>query len=149
MAKFWTKKGPKMTIKFFHHNPNLLYLILNYKLGLKNKICQTNLSRLEEIDQKWSKTSICHHKQCIFDQNLTKTAKTKIFPDTTLPLNDWKQLSQVSDQVTWNSDKRFSRKQPKTRFLSKNGQILDQKGTKNDQKIFLSQPKLTLSCLKP
>ena len=36
MAKFWTKKGPKMTKKIFYHNPNLLYLVLNHKLGLKN-----------------------------------------------------------------------------------------------------------------
>ena len=28
-----------------------------------------------------------------------KTAKTNIFPDTTLPLNDSKQLSQVSEKL--------------------------------------------------
>ena len=93
MAKFWTKKGPKMAEKFFCHDPNLLYLVLNHKLGLKNKNCQTNISRLEEIGQKWSKTSICHHKQCIFDQKWAKTAKTRIALDTKQPLNDSKQLT--------------------------------------------------------
>ena len=52
MAKFWTKKGPKMAEKFFCHDPNLLYLVLNHKLGLKNKNCQTNIGSLEK---NWSK----------------------------------------------------------------------------------------------
>ena len=69
MAKFWTKKRSKNDQKFFYRNPNLLYLVLNHKIGLKNKNCQTNISRLEEIGQKWSKTSICHHKQCILTKN--------------------------------------------------------------------------------
>ena len=43
MAKFCTKKVQKI----FWHNLNLLYLILNHKLGLKNKNCQTNISGLE------------------------------------------------------------------------------------------------------
>ena len=77
----WPNFGPKKVKwpKNFYHNPNLLYLVLNRKLGLKNKNCQTNISRLEETGQKWSKTSICHHKQCIFDQKWAKTAKTRIF----------------------------------------------------------------------
>ena len=33
-----------------------------------------------------------------------RTAKTRIFPDTTLPVNDSKQLSLVSDQVLDKSD---------------------------------------------
>ena len=48
-------------------------------------------------------------------------AKTRIFLDTTLPFNDSKQLSQVSDQVLDKSDVRIRRKCPKTWFLSKNG----------------------------
>ena len=38
---------------------------------------------------------------------MAKTAKTRIFLDTTLPLNDSKQLSQVSDQVLDKSDVRM------------------------------------------
>ena len=66
-----------------------------------------------------------------FWPKMAKTAKTRIFPDTTLPLDDTKQLSPVSDQVLDKSDVRIRRKCPKTWFLSKNGQILDQKGSKN------------------
>ena len=39
---------------------------------------------------------------------------TRIFLDTTLPFNDSKQLSQVSDQVLDKSDVRIRRKCPKT-----------------------------------
>ena len=56
----------------------------------------------------------CHHMQCIFDPKMAKTAKARIFPDTTLPLDDSKQLSQVSDQVLDKSDVRIRRKCPKT-----------------------------------
>ena len=52
----------------------------------------------------------CHRTQFIFDQKRAKMAKTRIFPDTTLPLNDLKPLFQVSDQVKLNSDERFQRK---------------------------------------
>ena len=69
------------------------------------------INGLEENDQKQPKTIQCHHKQCIFG---TKMAKTRIFPDTTLPLDDTKQLSPVSDQVLDKSDVRFRRKCPKT-----------------------------------
>ena len=48
-------------------------------------------------------------------------AKTRIFLDTTLPLNDSKQLSQVSDQVLDKSDVRIRNVQ-KLDFLAKNGQ---------------------------
>ena len=73
--------------------------------------------------------------------------QTNNFPDTTLPLDDTKQLSPVSDQVLDKSGVWFRRKCPKTWFLSKNGQILDQKRSKNVQKIFLSQPKFTFLVL--
>ena len=73
----------------------------------------------------------CHHMQWIFDPKMTKTAKTRIFPVTAMPLDDSKQLSTVSDQVLDKSDVWFRRKCPKTLFISKNGQILDQKGSKN------------------
>ena len=55
--------------------------------------------------------------QCIFDPKMAKTAKTRIFLDTTLPLNDSKQLSQVSDQVLDKSDERIQRNCQKIRFL--------------------------------
>ena len=82
------QKRSKNDQKMFYHSQNLLYLVLNHKLGLKNKNCQTNISRLEEIGQKWSKTSICHHKQCIFEPKMDKTAQTRIFSDTTLAFDD-------------------------------------------------------------
>ena len=49
-------------------------------------------------------------------------AKTRIFLDTTLPLNDSEQLSQVSDQALDKSDVKIQRKCPKTWFFAKNGQ---------------------------
>ena len=62
---------------------------------------------------------------------MAKTAKTRIFPDKTLPFDDPKQLSPDSNQVLDKSDVRFRRKCPNTWFFSENGQILDQKGPKN------------------
>ena len=47
--------------------------------------------------------------QCIFDPKMAKTTKTRIFLDTTLPFDDSKRLSQVSDQVLDKSDARISR----------------------------------------
>ena len=44
----------------------------------------------------------------------TSGEPTRIFLDTTLPFNDSKQLSQVSDQVLDKSDVRIRRKYPKT-----------------------------------
>ena len=70
---------------------------------------------------------ICHHKQCIFEQKGAKIVQKRIFPDTILPINDLKPLSPVSDQVIWNFNALFWRKWPKTLFLGKNGQFLDQK----------------------
>ena len=72
---------------------------------------------------------------------------TIIFLDTTLPFNDSKQLSQVSDQVLDKSDVRIRRKCPKTWFLRKNGQILDQKREKMAP-IFLSEQKFSLTIFK-
>ena len=62
-----------------------------------------------------------------FDPKMAKTAKTRIFPDTTLSFDDSKQLSPASDKVLDKSDERFGRKCLKTSFSSKNGQISDQK----------------------
>ena len=45
-----------------------------------------------------------------FDPKIAKTANTRIFLDTTLPFDDSKQLSQVSDQVLDKSDERIRRK---------------------------------------
>ena len=67
---------------------------------------------------------------------MAKTAKTRIFPDTTLPLDDTKQLSTVSEKVLDKSDAQFQRKCPKTWFLSENGQILDKKSSKNGPDFF-------------
>ena len=47
------------------------------------------------------------------------------------------QLSQVSDQVLDKSDVRIRTKCPKTWFLSKNGQILDQKRVKKLPQFFV------------
>ena len=99
----------------------------------------------QQTGRNWSKTvkNLNLSPQAMyFWPKMGQTDQKRIFPDTTLPLNDWKQLSRVSDQVTWNSDKQFSRKQPKTWFLSKNGQILDQKRSKNDQNFFITHPNL-------
>ena len=71
-----------------------------------------------------------------FDPKMAKTAKTRIFLDTTLPFDDSKQLSPVSDQVLDKSDVRIRRKCPKTWFLSKNGQILDQKRVQKWPRFF-------------
>ena len=71
-----------------------------------------------------------------FYLKMAKTAKTSIYLDTTLPLNDSKQLSQVSDQVLDKSDVQFRRKWPKTWFLSENGQILDQKRVQKWPRFF-------------
>ena len=60
-----------------------------------------------------------------FNPKMAKMAKTRIFPDTTLPFDDSKQLSPVSDQVLDKSDERFRKKCQKTWFLSENGQIFD------------------------
>ena len=82
-----------------------------------------------------------------FDQKMARTAKTRIFPDTTLSFDDSKQLSPVSDKVLDKSDERFRRKCPKTSFSSKNGQILDQKGSKYGPD-FLSEEKFSLTICK-
>ena len=65
-----------------------------------------------------------------------KTAKTRIFPDTKLPLDDTKQLSPVSDQVVGNFDVSFWKKVQKPDFESKNCLFLDQKGTKMGPKSY-------------
>ena len=65
--------------------------------------------------------------QCIFDQKMAKTAKTRIFPDTTLPFDDSKQLTPVSDQALDKSDMWFEENIQKPDFFSENGQILHQK----------------------
>ena len=66
--------------------------------------------------------------QCIFDPKMAKTAKTRIFPDTTQQFSDSKQLSPDSDQVLDKSDARFRRKCPKkTIFRLKIAKILENK----------------------
>ena len=53
---------------------------------------------------------------------MAKMAKTRIFPDTTLPFDDSKELSPVSDQVLDKSDVQIRRKCRKPDFFAKNGQ---------------------------
>ena len=57
---------------------------------------------------------------------MAKTAKTRTFPDPTLPFDDSKQLSPVSDQVLDKTDVRFQNVRTPV-FFSENGQIFDQK----------------------
>ena len=57
---------------------------------------------------------------------MAKTTKTRNFPDKTLPFDDSKQTSPVSDQVLDKSDVQFRRKCMKTWFSCENGQILNQ-----------------------
>ena len=79
---------------------------------------------------KTAQNHIMSPQAMYFYLKMAKTAKTRIFPDTTLPFNGSDQLSPVSDKVLDKSDVRFRRKCPKTWFLSENGQILDQKKVK-------------------
>ena len=68
----------------------------------------------------------------------TNTAKTRSFPDTTLPFDDPKQLSPDSDQVLDKSDVRFQRKCPKTWFfLAKMAKFWTKKGSKNGPDFFV------------
>ena len=83
------------------------------------------------------KTYKCHNIQCIFDPKKAKKAKNREFPDKTLPFNDSKQLSPVSDQVLDKSAVQFRIKWPKAYFWSKNGQISDQKGPKYGPDFFV------------
>ena len=77
-----------------------------------------------------------------------KKAKNRKFPDKKLPFDDSKQLSPVSVQVLDKSDVRFQRKCPKTWFLSKNGQILDQNRVKKWSRFFLIEQKFSLTISK-
>ena len=69
---------------------------------------------MEENDQEEPKKYKCHHIQCMFDPKMAKTVKTRIFPDTTLALDDSKQLSPVYEQVLDKSEVWIRRKCPKT-----------------------------------
>ena len=66
---------------------------------------------MEENGQKQPKTKKYHHKQCIFDPKMANTAKSRIFPDTTLPFDDSKQLMCGFEENVRKPD-----------FLAKNGQ---------------------------
>ena len=83
--------------------------------------------------------------QCNFYPKMVKTAKTRIFPDKTLPVNDSKQLSPVSDQVFNKSGVRFRKKMSKNLFfLVKMDKFWTKKGAKNGHD-FLSEKKFSLS----
>ena len=49
--------------------------------------------------KKMDENLFCHHMQYIFCLKRAKDAKTRILPNTKLPLNDLEPLSTVSDQV--------------------------------------------------
>ena len=55
-------------------------------------------------------------------------AKTKIYLDTTLPFNDSKQLSQVSDQVLDKSDNALEENVQKPDFWAKMAKFWTKKG---------------------
>ena len=67
---------------------------------------------MEENDQK-PRNHIMSPHAIYFYLKMAKTAKTRIFPDTTLPFDDPKHLSPDFDQVLDKSDERFQRKCPK------------------------------------
>ena len=74
----------------------------------------------EDIGSKGNflaKNHIMSPQAMYFWPKMVKTAKTRIFLDTTLPFDDSKQLSQVSDQVLDKSDVWIRRKCPKTWFF--------------------------------
>ena len=79
---------------------------------------------------------------------MAKTTKTRIFLDTTLPFDDSKQLSQVSDQVLDKSDVRFRGKCPKNlTFEQKMAKFRTKKRPKMAP-IFLSEQKISLTIFK-
>ena len=126
MAKFWPKKGPKMA-PIFCQNKNFNWPFLNNKLSLNNKNWQKIINGFEEMAKNSLKPYNVTTSNVFLTQKMAKTAKTRIFPDTTLPFDDSRQLSPVGDKVLDKSDVRFRRKCPKTWFLRENGQILHQK----------------------
>ena len=67
--------------------------------------------------------------QC-FDSKMAKTAKRRIFPDTTLPFSDPKQLSPDSDQVSDKSDVRFKKMSENLIFEQKMTEFWTKKGPK-------------------
>ena len=67
----------------------------------------------------------------------SQNSQNKNFPRHNTAIRWFKQFSQVSDQVLDKSDVWIRRKCPKTWFLSENGQILDQKGSKNGPDFFV------------
>ena len=108
------------------------------KLCPESHLGETKKMFQADFWKKWSKTAKNHimPPQCIFEPKMDKTTKTRVFSDTTLAFDDWNLLSPVSDQVLEKSDVRIRRKCAKTWFLSKNGQILDQKRVQKWPRFF-------------
>ena len=116
MAKFWTKKVQKWPKNSFITTQTYFK-----KQKLANKHQQTG--------RNWSKMvkNLNLSPQAMdFWPKMGRNGQKRIFPDTTLPLNDWKQLSRVSDQVTWNSQENSQ----KPDFWAKMAKFWTKKGKK-------------------
>ena len=85
-----------------------------YKLAVLS--IQGRGSKHRRFGRKWPKTAQNHMPPhaMYFDPKMAKAAETRIFPNKTLPFNDSKQLSPVSDQFLDKSDVQFGGKCPKT-----------------------------------
>ena len=79
---------------------------------------------------------------------MAKTAKTRIFLDTTLPFDDSKQLSQVSDQVLDKSDVRIRKKMTENLIFEQKWPNFGPKKGPKMAPIFLSEQKLSLNIFK-
>ena len=110
--------------EFFENNKNKRAMLRSLGGGQIKKTHKNNSSQSQSFKNNNN------------NKNNNKTIITRTFLDTTLPFDDSKQLPQVSDQVLDKSDVRIRRKCPKTRFLSKNGQILDQKRVQKWPRFF-------------
>ena len=74
--------------------------------------------------------------QCNFDPKRAKTAQTRIFPNTTLPFDDSKQLPSVSDQVLTNMMCGFKENVQKPDFLAKMAKFWTKKRSKKWPLLF-------------
>ena len=72
---------------------------LNNKLSLIKKINKKSSTVWKKMAKNSPKPYNDTTSNVFFYPKMAKTAKTRIFLDTALPLNDSKQLPQVSDQV--------------------------------------------------
>ena len=75
---------------------------------------------------------------------MAKTAKTRIFPDTTMPFDDSKQLSPVSDQVLNKSDERFRKKMSENLIFEQKWPNFGPKKGPKMAPIFFSEQKIVI-----